>query len=224
MRVWAVLAMLVAVGACGRGVPPDARVVVAGDSVMAWNRVQGGSVADHLARLLDEPVGDVSLPFARVTGDRPGGMDIRRQVDGLAPDWIVLNGGANDLRAECGCTGCDAVLDRLLSADGGAGAIAGMVGQLRADGARVLWADYYTAPRFAGTACTGPYDVLSQRLRRMAARDDGVVLVDMADVLPSGDAALFAWDGVHPSGEGSRRIAELIAARLRAADPALYGG
>ena len=44
------------------------RWVVAGDSVMAWNRSSGASVADQLEARLGEPVGDVSLPLAQVRG------------------------------------------------------------------------------------------------------------------------------------------------------------
>lgn len=219
MRHAILIFALCVLSACGRGVPNDARIVVAGDSVMAWNRVEGGSVADRLSNRLGVPVGDVSLPFARVTGGRPGPMSIPNQVSGLAPDWIVLNGGANDLRASCGCTGCDAILDRLISADGRSGAIPDLVGRLREAGAQVIWADYYTSPIYAGTACTAPYDTLSARLGRMAARDEGLRLVDMASVLPSSDRSLFASDRLHPSAKGSDRIAGLIAEAVRAADP-----
>ncbi|MBS0125506.1 SGNH/GDSL hydrolase family protein [Thetidibacter halocola] len=222
MRAWIGVLMLVLLAACGRGVPQDARIVVAGDSVMAWNRVQGGSVAHVLSQTLGEPVGDVSLPFARVTGGRTGALDITQQVEGLQAEWVVLNGGANDLRAACSCTGCDAMLNRLIASDGRTGAIPAMVGDLRARGAKVLWADYYTSPRFAGTACVGPYDTLKARLARLAALDPGVVLVDMGDVIPSSDLSLFDGDRLHPSAKGSARIAALIAGRLRQADPARF--
>ncbi|WP_417723563.1 SGNH/GDSL hydrolase family protein [Salipiger sp.] len=217
--VWAVLVVL---AGCGRGVPENARVVVAGDSVMAWNRSAGGAVADELSRLLAEPVGDVSLPYAKVTGTSAlPGLDIRRQVAGLSAHWVVLNGGANDLGVGCDCTDCGDVLARLISDDGRSGAIPALVSGLRARGSRVLWADYYTAPVYAGTACTRPYDRLQARLERLAAATPGMELVDMGAVLPSSDETLFARDRTHPSPAGSARIAAQIAERLRAVDPAL---
>ncbi len=224
MRHLLLALLILTLAACGRGVPNGARVVVAGDSVMAWNRIEGASVADGLAERLGVAVGDVSLPAARMTGSRPGPMHIPNQVAGLSPDWpdwMVLNGGANDLRAECGCTGCDDVLDRLISSDGQSGAIPDLVRQVRAQGTRVLWADYYTSPRFAGTACVRPYDRLTARLTRMAAADDGVLLVDMGRVVSSSDRELFAADRLHPSERGSARIAALIADTLQQADTTL---
>jgi lysophospholipase L1-like esterase len=191
-------------------VPDEARIVVAGDSVMAWNRTQSASVADVLQRQLGEPVGDVSLPLAQVSGGR-GALNIPAQLANIRADWVVLNGGANDLSGACDCSDCGAVVDRLISQDGRAGAIPSLVSSLRQRGSRVVWADYYTAPRYAGTACEAPYDVLETRLARMADADAGVTLVDMDDVFSPNDLSLFAGDRVHPSPKGSARIGALVA-------------
>lgn len=199
--------------ACGRGVPDDARIVVAGDSVMAWNRIAGASVADVLAERLGEPVGDVSLPLAQLTGGR-GPLNIPAQLDGVQAEWIVLNGGANDLSDACDCSDCGPVVDGLISEDGRQGAIPALVADLRSRGARVVWADYYTSPRYAGGPCERPYQILEQRLGRMADADDGVTLVDMDDVFTPDDASLFAADRIHPSPRGSARIADLIVPAL----------
>lgn len=212
MRRW-ILLTLALLAACGRGVPDDARVVVAGDSVMAWNRGAGGSVADGLRARLGEPVGDVSLPLAQVAGGR-GPLNIPVQLSGVRTDWVVLNGGANDLGRGCNCSDCGGVLDRLISEDGARGAIPALVADLRGRGSRVIWADYYTAPRYAGTTCEAPYRVLETRLRRMAAADGGVTLVDMDDVFRPDDPTLFDPDRTHPSVRGSQRIAALVAPLL----------
>ena len=205
--------MILALGllaACGRGVPEQARIVVAGDSVMAWNRAEGGSVASGLQARLGEPVGDVSLPLARVAGGR-GALNIPAQLSSINVDWVVVNGGANDLSGSCDCSDCGPVLNRLITADGSQGAIPALVADLRRRGSQVIWADYYTAPRYAGTACEAPYQVLENRLARMAQADSGVTLVDMDDVFRSDDLTLFASDRTHPSPKGSARIAGLIA-------------
>lgn len=212
MRRW-ILLTLALLAACGRGVPDDARVVVAGDSVMAWNRGAGGSVADGLRARLGEPVGDVSLPLAQVAGGR-GPLNIPAQLSGVQTEWVVLNGGANDLGRGCKCSDCGGVLDRLISEDGAHGAIPALVADLRGRGSRVIWADYYTAPRYAGTTCEAPYRVLETRLRRMAAADWGVTLVDMDDVFRPDDPTLFDPDRTHPSVRGSQRIAALVAPLL----------
>ena len=206
------LLSLLLLAACGRGVPDQARIVVAGDSVMAWNRAAGASVADQLQARLGEPVGDVSLPLAKVTGGA-GPLNIPTQLDGIAVSHVVLNGGANDLTG-CECGRCGAVLDRLISEDGTQGAIPALVADLRRRGSRVIWADYYTSPKYAGTACEPRYKVLEARHGRMAARDPGVTLADMDDVFRPDDLTLFASDKTHPSQKGSARIADLIAPLL----------
>lgn len=209
MKLWFLIAFVL-LAACGRSVPDNARIVVAGDSVMAWNRSSGASVADVLQARLREPVGDVSLPLAQIAGGR-GPLNIPSQLSGVTTQWVVLNGGANDLSGNCDCSDCGGVLERLISEDGTRGAIPALVSDLRQRGSRVVWADYYTSPRYAGTVCEAPYRVLETRLGRMAARDAGVTLVDMDDVFSPDDLTLFAGDRTHPSQKGSARIADLIA-------------
>lgn len=215
------LLLALALAACGRGVPDDARIVVAGDSVMAWNRVEGGSVADGLSRAFGVPVGDVSLPYASVSGVTGAGpLNIARQAEGLDAPWIVMNGGANDLGINCGRAN-QGMLEALITPDGSKGAIPNLVRGLTARGSRVVWADYYTSPKFAGTPCARLYADMEQRLERMAAAMPAVLLVDMGDVIATSDPAMFDSDRIHPSPEGSRRIAALVAEAIRAADPAL---
>jgi len=180
---------------------------------MSWNRSTGASVAGALRASLREPVGDVSLPLAQVAGGR-GAFNIPTQLDDVRTEWVVLNGGANDLSDNCDCSDCGAVLDRLISDDGLQGAIPSLVADLRAQGSQVIWADYYTSPRYAGTSCEAPYQVLEDRLGRMADGDASVTLVDMDDVFSPDDLSLFASDRIHPSKKGSARIATLIAPKL----------
>lgn len=207
---WLGIIALALLAACGRGVPETARIVVAGDSVMAWNRIAGAAVADRLSARLGQPVGDVSLSFAQITGGQ-GPLNIPRQLAGLRPDLVVLNGGANDLSAGCDCSDCGPVLDRLISRDATSGAIPALVSDLRGRGAEVIWADYYTSPRYAGTICEAPYKELEARLTRLAATDPGMTLVDMDDVFSPDDLSLFAPDQTHPSQKGSARMAGEIA-------------
>jgi lysophospholipase L1-like esterase len=207
---WVWIIALALLAACGRGVPETARIVVAGDSVMAWNRIAGAAVADRLSARLGQPVGDVSLSFAQITGGQ-GPLNIPRQLAGLRPDLVVLNGGANDLSAGCDCSDCGPVLDRLITRDATAGAIPALVSDLRSRGAEVIWADYYTSPRYAGTICEAPYKELEARLTRLAATDVGMTLVDMDDVFSPDDLSLFAPDRTHPSQKGSARMADEIA-------------
>ena len=216
MKTW-IIPTPVLLAACERGVPENARIVVSGDSVFSWNRTGNAAVADQLAAQLGEPVADVSFPFAQVAGRR-GALNIPSQLEGLHVDWVVLNGGANDLNANCGCSDCGPTLDRLISVDGTSGAIPALVADLRGRGSQVIWADYYTSPRFSGSSCEAPYQLLEDRLARMANADTGVTLVDMDDVFRPDDLSLFAADRTHPSEAGSARIAWLVAAALARAE------
>jgi lysophospholipase L1-like esterase len=207
---WTILTLMLC-AACGRGVPEDARVVVAGDSVMAWNRIEGASVADVVSQRLDVPVGDVSLPYAQIMDGR-GALNIPHQLSDVSAEWIVVNGGANDIGIAC--DGGLPVVTQLISEDGQSGAIPALVATLRARGSKVIWADYYTSPRFAGQPCAA-FERLEDRVARMAEADPGVWMVDMDDVLDPDDATLFDTDRTHPSPEGSARIGVLIAGVLQ---------
>ena len=207
------LPLLLLLAACVAEVPRNARIIVAGDSVMAWNGASR-NVAAQLQRILGEPVGDVSLSLARVDGGI-GPLNIPQQINAHAPEWVVLNGGANDLSQNCGCSDCAPVLDQLVSTDGRSGAIPDLVASLRAKGSKVVWVDYYTAPRYAGTTCEAPYQALEMRLSRMAARDAGVTLVDLDQSFRHDDLLLFANDRIHPSTKGSALIAHSIAQILK---------
>ncbi|MEM6618913.1 MAG: SGNH/GDSL hydrolase family protein, partial [Pseudomonadota bacterium] len=225
-RLWLFLCAILC--ACGPfSGPPGGTVLVAGDSTMAWNGTQNASVADHLGRMLPVDVDSVARSGARFSHPRPGprrvGFDIRAQVRGATSRWVVMTGGANELGTECICGACGGVARGLISADGTRGEIPETVTALRTRGVRVVWAIYYTVPRRDGPweACTPSFDHIAMGVRAMAAGDPGILTYDMARAVPQTRADLFAPDGLHPSGEGSRRIARGIADALRAADPTL---
>lgn len=85
---------------------PDARILVLGDSMMWWGEPGDQSIGQALARTLGEPVVNLSVPGARIshpdTEARGAGFDIRTQFVARQWDWVVIEGGANDLGDECG--------------------------------------------------------------------------------------------------------------------------
>jgi acyl-CoA thioesterase-1 len=198
----------------------DQRVLVMGDSLLAWNGANGNSVADALDAFPGMTVKDRSVPAARYFHALPisGSMGMRLSAQ-FRPgkwDWVVLNGGGNDLLFGCGCGNCHRMLDRLVSKDGRSGAIPSFVATIRNSGARVLYVGYLRSPGLPSPirSCRPAGDELDRRLAKMAKTRDGVTFLPMADLVPTGDRSFHAIDMIHPSVKGSRTIAARILERI----------
>lgn len=189
-----------------------------GDSIMAWNRSRGAAVPDALSDALGVPVATRAVPGASLLpgGDVFLGGRIGDQLPDGRWDWIVLNGGANDLNALCGCARCDGVLDRLLAGDG-TGAWADLLARVGQRARRGVVIVGYYGPSEAGPGsfggCADELRELEARLARLAARSERVRFVDLRPVL-TGPAENYARDRNHPSPRGSARIARLVAAAI----------
>jgi len=206
---------------------PDARILALGDSVMWWNAEAGRAIADAVATALDEPVVNLAVPGAEFSHPDPDmaaeGLDIRAQyrtgggVRGW--EWVLLQGGANDLDGAAGPGDCAAVRDALIGAGGRAGEIPALVARIRADGARVVLLGYYALPAFAASDafCGADLGTLSRRIALLAERDPGVVFVAMADVVDPRDPAAYDADAIHPSVRSSAAIGRQVAAAIAAA-------
>ncbi len=216
-----VLAVLV--GACaegGGGPPPKGGILAIGDSVLAWNRFRGRSIPDVVARETGMQVSNLSVSGARISHSSPQarakGGDIREQYTPGEWDWVLLNGGANDLLFECGCRRCDATLDRMISADGAGGEIPKLVTQLRSTGAQIVLLGYYDANARANlfSRCSDTVDRLNQRVARLAERHGDVHFVSAAPAMDPANPRHWAVDRVHPSAIGADRIGQLIARKI----------
>ncbi|WP_299905982.1 SGNH/GDSL hydrolase family protein [uncultured Paracoccus sp.] len=224
---WRLLLCLLALTAC-MSAPPGAstgpaRILVIGDSLMAWNRLRGASVAKALSAQLGEPVRDNSVSGAvHDLGGKPAAQGshatIARQYRSGNWDWVVMDGGGNNLLFGCGCSDCGPQLDALISADATQGAIPRLVAQIRADGAQVIHTGYLRSPGFTSPIehCGPIGDELDRRLARLDARDPGMVFLRLSDLVPTpGDTSYHALDRIHPSAKGSAAIAARIAAMIR---------
>ncbi len=206
-----------ALSACTEGVRPgtEARVIVMGDSLMAFNRLGGSSVADALEVYMGEQVIDRAASGAAILTD-----DIPDQFSPGPWEWVVLNGYGNDLLFGCGCSACDSRIERLIGADGSSGAIPQTVARLRAEEVKVIYTGYLRTPGFTSPVegCVALGDEMDRRLAAMAARDDGVHFVSLADIVPEGDQSFHGLDRIHPSPKGSRAIAARILQVMRQAE------
>ncbi|KAA9008254.1 SGNH/GDSL hydrolase family protein [Histidinibacterium aquaticum] len=197
------------------------RILAMGDSILSWHEGRGQSVPDAVALQLRTPVENRAVAGARISHPnalaRLAGFDIRDQVPEDSYDWILANGGGNDLRDECGCTGCDATLDSLVTADGRSGEIPALVDRLLPRTDRLLWIGYYPVSIYGGpfAACAAELDQLATRLQAMAALRPRVHYLDTGRAMPPGALRYYAPDLTHPSPEGAARIGALAARTMR---------
>ncbi|WP_227271331.1 SGNH/GDSL hydrolase family protein [Roseobacter weihaiensis] len=208
---------------CTEAVPRDqsARILTMGDSMLAWHGNSDGAVSDVVEDILGEPVVDRSVVGARVFYSLPisgaMGMNISKQYRPGAWEWVILNGGGNDLWFGCGCRACDEKMSRMISPDGNTGTVPELVSSIRRTGARVIYVGYLRSPGVGSMIehCREEGDEFERRIAQMAAADPGVHFVSLADLVPHGDRSYHSFDMIHPSTKASRKIAQRIAAVIR---------
>lgn len=190
-------------------------ILVIGDSVLAWNRSSGRSIGDVIEARLMRDVTSKAVPGAKFDNSSAVasavGLDIQAQYPGGRWNWVVLNGGANDMGfSDCGCGDCSAVVAQLISPDGRSGTIPAFLGKLRADGAQVLWMGYYNSPGTSFAGCTDDLAALEVRIKRNLAREGGFFL-EGEDFVIKRDPSHFAGDDTHPSPKGSAILGTALA-------------
>ena len=196
-------------------------ILVLGDSVMAWNSSAQASIPDVMARALGRDVVSKAVPGAQFDNSSAiagaVGFDIRRQLTTGRWNWIVINGGANDLGSDCGCGACGPVVDRLIGKDSTSGAIPAFIKKVQATtGARVIWMGYYAGSgsgSFKG--CRDDLVEMEARIARFSASQTHVYFADAEDVITRTDRSLFAKDNTHPSAKGSALIGAYLAQQIR---------
>ncbi len=194
-----------------------ARILTMGDSMLAWNELSGQSVSHIVERSLNEPVVDRTVRGAKINHVLPisgaMGMRIEKQYTEGNWDWIILNGGGNDLWLGCGCIKCDGVINSMISADGRSGKIPAMVAKLRETNARVIFVGYLRSPGVGSPIehCKDDGDVLESRIAKMAQMDDGFYYVTLKDMVPHGSTSYHTIDMIHPSILASQEIGKRVA-------------
>jgi lysophospholipase L1-like esterase len=193
------------------------RILAMGDSFFATNSAQNKAIPNVLAKILREPVRNRAVAGARIIYRLPIsgslGFKIEQQYKPGTWDWIVINGGGNDLMLGCGCNRCDARMNKMISRDGTKGEIPRLIAKLGKTNARIVYSGYFRTPGTESPieGCGDEGQELDARLTRMAQRDKGVWFVSMADVVPYGDRSFHRFDMIHPSPKGSATAATRIA-------------
>ncbi|MEM9242284.1 MAG: SGNH/GDSL hydrolase family protein, partial [Pseudomonadota bacterium] len=140
------------------------------------------------------------------------GLNITKQyVDGDW-DWVVVNGGGNDLWMGCGCMLCAAKIDRLISEDGTKGTIPGFLSDLRQSGAKVIYVGYMRSPGRISPIehCKDEGAELEKRIAKLSKMDAGLIYLSLEDLVPHGDGSFHGIDMIHPSNKGSKAIGQII--------------
>lgn len=218
MFIWLATFFLCLAG-CGENVTRDnpARILLMGDSLMAVHHGTGNAVSQSVEKQLGEQVIDRSVVGARMIYALPisgaAGLNIPKQYRPGKWDWVILNGGGNDLWLGCGCFACRGKMERLISKDGRKGVIPGLVSKLRQDGAQVLYVGYLRSPGLSSPIeyCKDEGNEFESRVQELAKLDSGVHFLSLADLVPYGDHSYHAIDMIHPSVKASAEIGKRIA-------------
>lgn len=213
------LAAVAGLFGCGEHVSRDmhARILAIGDSMLAWNKPTNDAIPDVVETLLGEEVVDRSVIGARflyslpVTGAM--GLNISKQYRPGDWDWVIINGGGNDLWFGCGCVACEGTIDALISKDGRRGKIPDLVHKIRGKGARAIFVGYLHSPGVFSIVdhCKSEDVEFERRVASLAARTHGFYYLNVSDLAGKGDRSFHSADRIHPSVKGSRAVARLIA-------------
>lgn len=220
-RFFAVLVAVLSLGACSAvSIPQDGDILVIGDSIMAWNQSSRQAIPDEIANALGREVHSRAVAGAKFDNSSAlmsaVGFDIQTQYHGGRWNWIVLNGGANDLGFDdCNCGDCSVVVQRLISDDGRRGEIPAFLDRLQRSAAHILWMGYYASPGTTFKACGDDLLELERRVMLYLDRVPDGYFVDARRFIDPKDSSLFASDNTHPSPESSAilgtALAEVIA-------------
>lgn len=230
MTLRVALCALPLLAGCLRGGPrpcsdAEGDILVLGDSILRFYSEDCASVPDRMASRLGRGVRNEAVKGAKVDASRgywAGGLTDQYVLGSW--DWVVLEGGVNDLRGSCGTADAAGLLDAIVSEDGASGAMPALVDRARADGPRVVLLGYYGLfddAYFGFGDCNPELSELRRRYTAVAEARDGVVFVDPGTRIgPSSTPDAYRGDGIHPSEQGSRVLAELVVAAIETAEAA----
>ncbi|MGB3615050.1 MAG: SGNH/GDSL hydrolase family protein [Elainellaceae cyanobacterium] len=193
-------------------------ILVIGDSILKWNAEEKASIPEVVGQTLGRPVINNAVSGAHFSHPdedaAAAGYDIRQQYNNQQWDWVVMNGGANDINGICDRNDYSTFVDAMISEDGLSGEIPDFVRRVAETGSSVMYVGYYTIPEdalFGFAQCSDELEIHNDRLARMAEALEGVWFVSAGDVVSASDVEAYDEDRVHPSAVGSKRVGEYVA-------------
>ncbi|MEM9716343.1 MAG: SGNH/GDSL hydrolase family protein [Pseudomonadota bacterium] len=218
--------ILIAVFALWGGFAQAQSIQVLGDDVMNWNSSLKISIVDVLEQEFGSGVTNNSIDGAVVTAEGGGGgiasffnapQDISTQYDSGDWDWVVVNGGLNDMLTKCECGSCGPVVDALSSENGQTGAMVDIITQARVDGVQVVLVGHYLAPITGGPMfyCANELLDLNDRFESIADQNGGVHFVNPSDFFARHQLTYYNENPLHLNVAGTLKIAEAIVATIK---------
>ena len=180
-----------------------------GDSIFDWNDKQ--SIPQVVGDELGMSVVNNAIGGSKVIGDE----GIPLQYEEGDWQWVLIDGGGNDLNEGCGCTDdevCNDIINDIIVEDGSGGLIYDVVERATEDGHNVALLGYYedsVDSEFGN--CNDELYVLRQRNTNLASLFETVIFVDPTEVVTPDMTEAYDDDLVHPSEEGGRIVGEFIA-------------
>lgn len=194
----------------------EEKILTIGDSILAWGTPTCSSVSHQVGL---EYNNFVSVEAISNTQLIKGSDMIPEQYFEADWDWVILDGGANDLNKQCGCSeSCDVVLDILSSKDGSQGEMIDLVHKVLLSGTQVLMLGYYPMPEeawYGFEECGEELEELNKRYSRIAGRYSNVHFAPLEQNFNwQEQPELLDVDYVHPSVEGAEKIAIYLSALM----------
>lgn len=194
-------------------------ILVIGDSMLEWQSFKGASIPQVLAKkskrnVVNRAASGAKLYLSGAEGNARSVIPSQYMKGDW--NWVIVNGGANDLFVKCGCNRCNDVLDRLITKDGKMGVLPELATRIRKDGSNVLIVAYYQGNERPNlfSKCERVVKELTARKQMLAARLEGVELVRSKFAINPADRSHFALDGIHLSRKGTKRVGILLAQTL----------
>lgn len=185
----------------------EAEIFTVGDSIFDWHIRSSQDAPAVLGEEVGRSVFNAAVGGGTMT-QMGGESYIPDQYVVGEWDWLIMDGGANDLNDACACGDCEDVMAAVQSS------YTDFIADRMEEGVRVLIWGYYSLPPDASYGfdrCHESIRELSDFQESLAAANEGVYWVDGADRIGSEDLSAFASDRVHPSKQGSQMIAEQLA-------------
>jgi lysophospholipase L1-like esterase len=192
-----------------RGSIENSKILAVGDSIFEWGLGEY-SAPEVVGRVLNLPVHNAAISGSMISTNEDWSIP-NQYIDGDW-DWVILDGGANDLNELCLCDQCSEVNNKIDTA------LANLVSSIRTQDIGVVIWGYYGIPSSADEFgnCIDTMAELSTRQESFAADDPKVLWVDGRIEITGENHDHFDTDLIHPSLLGAQIIGEQIAAAIQA--------